>query len=41
MDKEIINRSLPQGAADIKNIILVGGGAFFYRKALKTAFPHH
>ena len=28
-------------AADIKNIILVGGGAFFYRKALKTAFPHH
>lgn len=28
-------------AADINNIILVGGGAFFYRKALKTAFPHH
>lgn len=28
-------------AGDIKNIILVGGGAFFYKKALKAAFPQH
>ena len=28
-------------AADITNIILVGGAAFFYRKALKAAFPRH
>eukprot|EP01034_Spumella_vulgaris_P034153 gene34153-42112_t len=28
-------------ASDIRNIILVGGGAFFYRAALKTAFPNH
>ncbi|MBB3121736.1 PRTRC system protein D [Pseudoduganella violacea] len=28
-------------AGDIKNIILVGGGAFFYKAALKSAFPHH
>lgn len=28
-------------AADLKNIILVGGAAFFYRKALKAAFPRH
>lgn len=28
-------------ASDIRNIILVGGGAFFYRSALKAAFPNH
>lgn len=28
-------------AGDIKNIILVGGGAFFYKPALKAAFPNH
>jgi len=28
-------------AGDIKNIVLVGGGAFFYKPALKAAFPHH
>ncbi|GAB2855924.1 hypothetical protein GCM10027277_25650 [Pseudoduganella ginsengisoli] len=28
-------------ASDIRNIILVGGGAFFYRHALKAAFPNH
>eukprot|EP01034_Spumella_vulgaris_P036450 gene36451-44957_t len=28
-------------ASDIRNIILVGGGAFFYRNALKGAFPNH
>lgn len=28
-------------ASDIRNIILVGGGAFFYRAALKSAFPNH
>jgi plasmid segregation protein ParM len=28
-------------ASDIRNIILVGGGAFFYRAALKAAFPNH
>lgn len=28
-------------AGDIKNIVLVGGGAFFYKRALKAAFPHH
>lgn len=27
--------------SDIKNIILVGGGAFFFRKAIKEAFPRH
>lgn len=28
-------------AGDIKNIVLVGGGAFFYKQALKDAFPNH
>lgn len=28
-------------AGDIKNILLVGGGAFFFKPALKAAFPHH
>lgn len=28
-------------AGDIKNIVLVGGGAFFYKQALKAAFPNH
>ena len=28
-------------AGDIKNIVEVGGGAFFYKAALKTAFPNH
>lgn len=28
-------------AADIRNIILVGGGAFFFKPALKAAFPQH
>lgn len=28
-------------ASDIRNIILVGGGAFFYRAALRSAFPNH
>ncbi len=28
-------------ASDIKNIILVGGGAFFFKKAVKDAFPKH
>ncbi|MRV70594.1 PRTRC system protein D [Duganella sp. FT92W] len=28
-------------AGDIRNIILVGGGAFFFKPALKTAFPQH
>ncbi len=28
-------------ASDIKNIILVGGGAFFFKKAIKDAFPKH
>jgi len=28
-------------AGDINNIILVGGGAFFYKPALKAAFPNH
>ena len=28
-------------ASEIKNIILVGGGAFFFRKAIKDAFPKH
>ncbi|WP_426078641.1 PRTRC system protein D [Janthinobacterium sp. PSPC3-1] len=28
-------------AADINNIILVGGAAFFYRKALRAAFARH
>jgi len=27
--------------SDIKNIILVGGGAFFFKKAIKEAFPKH
>lgn len=27
--------------SDIKNIIVVGGGAFFFRKAIKDAFPKH
>ena len=28
-------------ASDIKNIILVGGGAFFFKKTIKEAFPKH
>src|SRR5207244_11894857 len=28
-------------ASDIKNIILVGGGSFFFKKAIKEAFPKH
>jgi plasmid segregation protein ParM len=28
-------------ASDIRNIIVVGGGAFFFRKAIKEAFPKH
>ncbi len=28
-------------AGDIKNIVLVGGGAYFYKSALKAAFPNH
>ena len=28
-------------ASDIKNIILVGGGAFFFKKAVIQAFPRH
>lgn len=28
-------------ASDIKNIIVVGGGAFFFKKAIKEAFPKH
>ncbi|MQA40575.1 PRTRC system protein D [Rugamonas aquatica] len=28
-------------ASDILNILLVGGGAFFYLKAVKKAFPRH
>jgi plasmid segregation protein ParM len=28
-------------AGDIRNIVLVGGGAFFYKPALKAAFPNH
>ncbi|WP_227470636.1 PRTRC system protein D [Massilia sp. YMA4] len=28
-------------AGDIKNILLVGGGAFFFKPALKAAFPRH
>lgn len=28
-------------ASDIQNIIIVGGGAFFFRKAIKEAFPRH
>ena len=28
-------------AADIRNIILVGGAAFFFKKAIKKAFPKH
>lgn len=28
-------------AGDIRNIIQVGGGAFFYKAALKSAFPNH
>lgn len=28
-------------AGDIKNILLVGGGAFFFKAALKAAFPRH
>lgn len=28
-------------AGDIKNILLVGGGAFFFKPALKAAFPNH
>lgn len=28
-------------AGDIKNIVLVGGGAFFYKPTLKAAFPNH
>ena len=27
--------------SDLKNIILVGGGAFFFRKTIKEAFPKH
>jgi len=28
-------------AGDIRNIIQVGGGAFFYKPALKSSFPNH
>lgn len=28
-------------AGDIRNIVQVGGGAFFYKPALKSAFPNH
>src|SRR5205823_12663423 len=28
-------------ASDIKNIMLVGGGSFFFKKAIKEAFPKH
>ena len=28
-------------ASDIRHIILVGGGAFFFKTALRAAFPHH
>ncbi|TFW13404.1 PRTRC system protein D [Massilia arenosa] len=28
-------------ASDVQNIILVGGGAFFFRKAVKESFPRH
>lgn len=28
-------------AGDIKNILLVGGGAFFFKPAMKAAFPRH
>jgi len=28
-------------AGDIRNIVQVGGGAFFYKPALKAAFPNH
>lgn len=28
-------------AGDVRNIILVGGGAFFFKKALKNAFARH
>ena len=28
-------------ASDIKNLLLVGGGAFFFKPALKAAFPRH
>lgn len=28
-------------ACDIQNIIVVGGGAFFFKKAIKEAFPRH
>ncbi|HEY8102692.1 MAG TPA: PRTRC system protein D [Burkholderiaceae bacterium] len=28
-------------ASDIRNIIIVGGGAFFFKKAIKAAFPKH
>ncbi|WP_232429511.1 acetate and sugar kinases/Hsc70/actin family protein [Noviherbaspirillum autotrophicum] len=28
-------------ASDIQNIIIVGGGAFFFKKAIKDAFPRH
>jgi plasmid segregation protein ParM len=34
-------RRFVQDGADIDNIILSGGAAFFFREAIRAAFPHH
>jgi plasmid segregation protein ParM len=34
-------RRYVQDASDIDNIIVSGGAAFFFRDAIRTAFPHH
>jgi plasmid segregation protein ParM len=30
-----------QDGSDIDNVILSGGAAFFFREAIRSAFPHH
>ncbi len=34
-------RGYVQDGSDIDNIILSGGAAFFFREAIRSAFPHH
>jgi plasmid segregation protein ParM len=34
-------RRYVQDASDIDNIIVSGGAAFFFKEAIRAAFPHH
>ena len=34
-------RRYVQDASDIDNIIVSGGAAFFFKDAIRSAFPHH